>query len=120
PLQGYVSQEFQDSTSGKYHPGVDFAVAIGTPVLSTASGEVTFAGDDPVYGKMVIVQHNDTVSTLYGHNSELLVAPGDAVIAGGRLALSGNSGQSSAPHLHYEIRINGVAIDPGLFLGGVD
>ena len=120
PLQGFVSQEFQDSASGKYHPGIDFAVSVGTPVLSTASGEVVFAGEDPIYGLTVIVQHNDSVVTLYGHNSKLLVAEGDPVIAGGRLALSGNTGQSSAPHLHYEIRIHGKPVNPGRFLGGTD
>ncbi|MCK4573417.1 MAG: M23 family metallopeptidase, partial [candidate division Zixibacteria bacterium] len=82
------------------------------PVLATAAGEVVFAAFDSTYGYMVVVQHNDSVMSIYGHNRELLVEPGSRVLAGSRLALSGNTGKSTAPHLHYEVRVNDEPIDP--------
>lgn len=119
PLKGYVTQWYMDNESGDpKHPGIDMAVAEGSPVLATASGVIRFAGTDPIYGLTVIIQHNDTLSALYGHNSKLLVTQGAPVMAGGRIALSGNTGKSSAPHLHYEIRAHGKPIDPEPFLGG--
>lgn len=120
PLQGFISRDYSDSSEGKFHPGVDVAVGVGTPVLATASGEVVFAGGDVIYGMMVIVEHNDSVKTVYAHNSKVLVSEGQPVIAGMRLALSGNTGVSSAPHVHYEVRIHDKAVDPGLFLAGAD
>lgn len=112
PLQGFLSQGFQPDDDAKYHPGVDIACAKGTPVLATGSGTVQFAGKDETYGWMVVIQHNDSVSTLYGHNDSLLVREGEKVSVGSRIALSGNTGKSTAPHLHYEIRINEKPIDP--------
>ena len=61
---------------------------------------------------MVVLQHNDSTTTVYGHNKELLVEVGDNILAGGRVALSGNTGKSTAPHVHYEVRINNKPIDP--------
>ncbi len=112
PLQGFISQDFDIEDSSHYHPGVDFAVAEGTPVLATGSGEIVFAGFDDFYGYMVVIKHNDSVETIYGHNKELLVKVGDKVLVGSRIALSGNTGNSSAPHLHYELRINENPINP--------
>ena len=112
PIQGFISQDFDINDMNHYHPGIDIACAEGTPVLATASGEVMYADYDSTYGYMVVLNHNDTVSTLYGHNKELLVKPGQQVFAGSRIALSGNTGISTAPHLHYEIRINDEPIDP--------
>jgi murein DD-endopeptidase MepM/ murein hydrolase activator NlpD len=111
PLTGYMTQGFMDD-SAAYHPGVDIAAAIGTPVLVTASGRVAFAGYDSTYGLTLIVEHENDISTLYGHNSELLVNEGHEVLVGSRIALSGNSGVSTAPHLHYEIRENNVPVNP--------
>jgi murein DD-endopeptidase MepM/ murein hydrolase activator NlpD len=81
-------------------------------VLATANGVVEAATTDSVYGLMLILRHNDSMTTLYGHNDSFLVAVGDTVSAGHRLALSGNSGVSSAPHLHYEVRIDNQPINP--------
>ena len=127
PLQGFTTQLYSDSVdtgggsvAGKFHPGIDIAVGVGTPVLATADGVVSFAGTDPVYGLTVIVKHNDSLSTLYGHNSKLLVTEGMPVIAGGRLALSGNTGHSSAPHLHYGVLLHGQPVNPAHFLGDVE
>ncbi len=111
PVTGWITRGYSE-IPGKRHNGVDFAIAIGTPVYSTAFGEVTFAGFDDAYGLMVIVRNNDSIETVYGHNSSLIVKVGDTIFAGHKIALSGNTGQSSAPHLHYEIKINGVAVNP--------
>jgi murein DD-endopeptidase MepM/ murein hydrolase activator NlpD len=115
PAAGWISRSFSDSPERK-HEGLDIALSEGSPVISTASGIVTFAGVDSAYGEMVVVQDNDSIETVYGHNSKLLVQPGDTIFAGQRVALSGNTGISTAPHLHYEIRINKTAVDPTPFL----
>ncbi len=111
PATGWISRGFS-ATPGKKHTGVDLAIPEGTPVYSTAFGEVIFAGWDESYGKMVVVKNGDSLETVYGHTSELMVQVGDTIFAGQRIALSGNTGQSSAPHLHYEIRVNGKEINP--------
>jgi murein DD-endopeptidase MepM/ murein hydrolase activator NlpD len=99
-----------------FHNGCDIACPEGTPVLATAPGAVIFAGDDPVYGKLVILQHGLTgYSTFYGHNRELKVRLGAEVKRGDVVALSGNTGRSSAPHLHYEIRLHGVPLNPAKY-----
>jgi len=112
PLQGFISQDFNVKDNKRYHPGIDIACAEGTPVLATASGTVAFAGFDTTYGYMIVLKNNDSVTTIYGHNKKLLVKEGQQVLAGSRIALSGNTGKSTAPHLHYEIRINDKPIDP--------
>ena len=112
PIAGFVSQDFKAEDGQHYHPGVDIACAEGLPVLATAKGVVMYADFDSTYGYMVVLEHNDTTSTVYGHNKELLVKVGDNILAGGRIALSGNTGKSTAPHVHYELRINNEPIDP--------
>jgi len=95
--------------SGKYffHRGVDIAVPAGTPVEATRSGRVTFAGPDGGYGSTVIIRHENGDSTLYGHNSALAVSVGATVKEGQVIAYSGNSGRSTGPHVHYEVRSGG-------------
>jgi len=112
PIQGFVTQKFNLDDPDRYHPGVDIACAVGTPVLATGSGVVQHISYDSTYGNMVVLRHNDSVTTVYAHNDRILVKPGQKVRVGGRLAESGNSGKSTAPHLHYEVRINGEPIDP--------
>jgi murein DD-endopeptidase MepM/ murein hydrolase activator NlpD len=111
PLRGFMTRGYSDEPED-LHPGVDIAAAIGTPVLATATGKVTYAGYDSTYGLTIIMDHENNISTLYGHNSELLAASGSTVVAGARIALSGNTGKSTAPHLHYEIRENGKSVNP--------
>jgi murein DD-endopeptidase MepM/ murein hydrolase activator NlpD len=111
PATGWISRGFSD-VEGSKHTGIDLAIAEGTPVYATAFGEVTRAGWDDIYGFMVVLRNNDSIETIYGHNSRLLVNPGDTVFAGQELALSGNTGKSSAPHLHYEIRVHGKPTNP--------
>lgn len=111
--RGFVTEEFNPAGG---HLGLDIAVESNTPVLAAADGIVVGAGVDSVYGKYVIVQHDATTLSLYGHNSLNFVADGDLVRKGDILAQSGNSGRSSAPHLHFEIRKNGVPVDPRKYL----
>jgi len=112
PVQGFITQEFEILDDNHYHPGVDIACAVGTPVLATGSGRVLFADFDETYGYMAVIKHSDTISTIYGHNETLLVTEGQGVVVGSRIALSGNTGKSSAPHVHYEIRIHDQPINP--------
>lgn len=111
PATGWITRGFSD-IAGKKHHGVDLAMPEGTPIYATAFGTVTFAGIDAEYGYMIIMRHDDSIETVFGHNSRNLVQEGDTVFAGQRIAFSGNTGQSSAPHLHYEIRVNGKAVNP--------
>jgi murein DD-endopeptidase MepM/ murein hydrolase activator NlpD len=92
--------------SGKlsYHNGYDIAVPVGTQVYPVERGTVYFAGTYKGYGEMVAVDHGNGYLTIYGHNSKLLVKPGDLVQTTTVLALSGSSGRSTGPHLHYELR----------------
>ena len=112
PIAGFISQDFTEDDGEHFHPGVDIACAEGLPVLATAKGVVIYADFDSTYGYMVVLKHNDSMTTVYGHNKELLVKVGDNILAGGRVALSGNTGKSTAPHVHYEVRINNKPIDP--------
>lgn len=111
PATGWISRGFSD-IPGKKHHGVDLAMPEGTPVYATAFGAVTFTGLDPEYGYMIVMQHSDSIETIYGHNSKNQVQVGDTVFAGQRIAFSGNTGKSSAPHLHYEIKVNGKPVNP--------
>ncbi len=111
PATGWISRGFSD-IPGRKHPGVDLAMPEGSPVYATAFGTVTSTDFDDEYGYLIIMRNDDSIETVYGHNKQNLVQVGDTVFAGQRIALSGNTGQSSAPHLHYEIRINGKAVNP--------
>jgi murein DD-endopeptidase MepM/ murein hydrolase activator NlpD len=94
------------------HPGIDIAVPAGTPVRASGGGTVKAAGYDSDYGLFVLLRHPSGYETMYGHASRLIVAEGDDVQAGQVIALSGNSGRSTAPHLHFEIRRDGKSLDP--------
>lgn len=97
---------------GRLHAGTDVGVPIGTTVRASRGGQVITAGWVGGYGNCVIIDHGDGVSTRYGHLSEVLVSVGQYVDQGDQIALSGNTGRSTGPHLHFEIRINGEAVDP--------
>ncbi len=94
------------------HPGIDIAVPAGTPVRAAGGGVVEAAGADSAYGLFVLLRHSGGYETMYGHASRLLVHEGDSVQAGQVIALSGSSGRSTAPHLHFEIRREGKSLDP--------
>jgi murein DD-endopeptidase MepM/ murein hydrolase activator NlpD len=95
-----------------YHTGIDISLPIGSLVVATANGTVTFSGFQVGYGYTVQIRHEGGLSTLYGHLSRPLVHAGQQVAQGQVIALSGNSGISTGPHLHYEIRLNGTPVDP--------
>ncbi|MFQ5702818.1 MAG: peptidoglycan DD-metalloendopeptidase family protein [Gemmatimonadales bacterium] len=99
-------------SSSEVHAGVDIAVAKGTPVRAAGGGVVRRAGKDPEYGLFIELSHPGGYTSMYGHASRLLVTEGDAVATGQVVALSGSTGHSTAPHLHFEVRHNGVSVDP--------
>lgn len=98
------------------HQGVDWAIAKGSAVVASSGGVVTKAGWAKGYGYVVYIKHPDGKETRYGHLSKVLVSPGQSVKQGEKIALSGNSGVSTGPHLHFEIRINGQAVNPLKYL----
>ncbi|MFC6668890.1 M23 family metallopeptidase [Marinobacterium aestuariivivens] len=98
------------------HNGIDFAASRGTPVYATADGIVEFSGRQSGFGKLVILQHNFGFKTYYAHLDKLSVKAGELVAKGDLIAHSGNSGRSTGPHLHYEVRRLYSAIDPAPFL----
>lgn len=98
------------------HSGMDFRSAIGSPVEATGTGKVVHAGWNGGYGRMVEIDHGDGLTTRFAHMSEVLVSVGQTVNAGDLLGKSGNSGRSTGPHLHYEVRKNGEAVNPLPFI----
>lgn len=97
----------------KYHSGADLAAEQGTPIVACQSGTVVYAGWIDGYGNAVIIDHGAGVTSLYGHNSELLVSAGQKVSQGDQIALCGSTGNSTGPHCHWEVRINDHPVDPG-------
>jgi murein DD-endopeptidase MepM/ murein hydrolase activator NlpD len=98
------------------HTGIDFRGDTGEPIHATAAGTVTIAGLSGGYGKMVEIDHGNGLMTRYGHLSEIDVAAGDTVRAGSIVGKLGSTGRSTGPHLHYEVRVKGEAVDPQKFL----
>ena len=109
--RGFITQSLLAGDEGG-HPGIDIAVASGSYVRAAGGGEVIEAGDDSVYGRFVLIDHGDGLWSRYGHALYLVVTRGQKVRRGEVIALSGSTGQSTAPHLHFEILNNGRAIDP--------
>jgi murein DD-endopeptidase MepM/ murein hydrolase activator NlpD len=102
----------EGATSEEVHPGIDLAVPEGSDVRASGGGVVERAGTDSSYGLFVLLQHPSGYQTMYGHLSRILVSRGDTVAAGRVIALSGSTGRSTAPHLHFEVRLRGRSIDP--------
>lgn len=102
--------------TNKYHSGIDIAVPTGTPVLAADTGVVLIAGWRGGYGYLVAIDHGRGISTFYGHNSSLLVKEGDVVVKGQRVALSGSTGLSTGPHVHFEVRVKGDPVNPRPYL----
>lgn len=100
----------------KFHRGIDFGAAKGTPIYAVDAGRVVFAGDKDGYGKAVVIQHQGSLSTLYGHASQLYVRQGQQVVRGQMIAAVGSTGFSTGPHLHFEVHVNGVAQNPRPYL----
>ncbi|WP_281283430.1 M23 family metallopeptidase [Palleronia caenipelagi] len=101
---------------GRMHNGTDFAGAHGTPIYSTADGVITFAGRQSGYGNIVKIQHEFGIETRYAHLSRIRVKVGQRVSRGDRIGDMGNTGRSTGTHLHYEVRVNGRAVNPMTFI----
>lgn len=110
---GFITRGLVDNGgSDEPHPGVDVAVAVGTLVRASGGGTVAQSGEDAEYGKFVLIDHPSGYQTMYGHLSRAVVQRGLRVDPGTVIGRSGNSGRSTAPHLHFEIRRGGSSIDP--------
>lgn len=109
---GFGKRSAPKKGASTYHKGVDWATPVGTSVVASSSGVVTRAGWGSGYGYCVYIRHSDGKETRYGHLSKVLVSTGQTVSQGQRIALSGNTGVSTGPHLHFEILINGSQVNP--------
>ena len=117
PVEGYVSKEFYEKEAGgKAHPGLDLVAPYGAPIHAAGRGKVVETSYDEWLGNYVVIDHGFGYSTLYAHNQRLLVRSGQEVERGQVIALLGNTGRSSAPHLHFEIRVDGRPVDPRQYL----
>lgn len=101
---------------GEFHAGIDLGVPVGTPVRAARAGKVIYAGPSSGYGLRVDLDHGGGVVTRYAHLSRIDVPLGRDVAAGSTFALSGNTGHSTGPHLHFELRLGGRAVDPSPYL----
>ncbi|MEE9331420.1 MAG: M23 family metallopeptidase [Methylophilaceae bacterium] len=99
-----------------FHEGLDFTARSGTPIRAAADGIVTTSSNTSAYGNLIKLSHGAGLETRYAHASKLLVKTGERVVKGQKIALVGSTGRSTGPHLHYEIRLNGHALDPRKYL----
>ncbi len=121
PVPGYISSKYgyrNHPKSGRrqLHTGVDISTRVGTDVLATAEGIVTFSGRTRNSGNVVVIEHGHDFSTAYAHNKENLVQVGDRIQRGEVIALAGSTGRSTGPHVHYEIWKNGRHMNPSKYL----
>ncbi|HEU4697898.1 MAG TPA: M23 family metallopeptidase [Gemmatimonadales bacterium] len=118
PTQGWLSSEFSRSRfhpilhTARAHEGIDVSAPMGTPILAPGAGVVRQAGRQTGYGLAVTIDHGYGIETKFAHASKLLVRPGQRVKRGTPIALVGNSGLSTGPHLHYEVHVNGRPVNP--------
>jgi murein DD-endopeptidase MepM/ murein hydrolase activator NlpD len=113
---GYGWRRHPTSGKSRMHDGMDFASSVGTPVYATAEGVVTFAGWAGGYGRVIKIQHALGFETRYAHLSKFGVKKGQRVSRGDRIGDMGNSGRSTGPHVHYEIRIGGKSVNPMTYI----
>jgi murein DD-endopeptidase MepM/ murein hydrolase activator NlpD len=121
PVRGPVNSEFGRrlspwSRTPEFHAGIDIRAERGTPIQAPAAGTVEFAGPHAEYGLAVILDHGNDIRSIYGHLSRIAVQVGKRVDRGTDLGLTGNTGRSSGPHLHYEILVKGHAVNPRAYL----
>jgi murein DD-endopeptidase MepM/ murein hydrolase activator NlpD len=120
-VEGFIGSGFgmrTDPFTGEYtmHTGIDFAAPVGTPIFAAAGGVVGSAEQHPQFGNTVTIDHGNGLSTLYAHASRLIVKVGDIVRKGEQIALVGTTGRSTGPHLHFEVHVNGSAVNPAKYL----
>ena len=111
PVQGVLTS-YYGWRWGRMHEGIDIAVPNGTPVVASAAGTVIVAGWTGGYGNLVVIDHGGGIATAYAHNTSVAVGSGQQVAQGQLIAYSGNTGNSTGPHVHFEVRVNGGAVDP--------
>jgi murein DD-endopeptidase MepM/ murein hydrolase activator NlpD len=121
PTKGWLSSGFGYRISPftglrEFHKGFDISSREGTPVIATADGVVTFVGKNGLYGNMIKIDHGHGMMTRYGHLEKMLKKRGDAVKRGDVIALMGNTGRSTGPHLHYEVFLNGLPVNPKKYI----
>src|SRR5690554_1029633 len=121
PASGRISSPFgwrvhPILNNRRFHSGIDIAIPTGTPVKAADGGRVLMSGWNGGYGYFIAVDHGSGISTAYAHNSRLLVQENDLVVKGETIALSGSTGWSTGPHLHFEVRENGAPVDPMKYL----
>jgi murein DD-endopeptidase MepM/ murein hydrolase activator NlpD len=121
PVEGRVGSSFGQridpfNGEGAFHEGIDLEAPLGTPVRAAADGDVTVAGMNAGYGREIMLDHGHDVVTLYGHLSAMAVAVGQHVIRGQVIGFVGQSGRATGPHLHYEVRVHKVAVNPHKYL----
>ncbi len=117
PVRGWITSPFGNRTSPfsgilKFHEGLDIAAQTGTPVMAPADGVIIKAGFSTGYGNMVEISHGYGIKTIFAHNSRLNVKAGQRVRRGDVISYVGDSGSSTGPHLHYEVRLNGLPVNP--------
>ncbi len=112
PASGPITGVFGEQRPGHIHAGVDFAIPVGTPLHAADGGKVVIAGWTGGYGNYTCIQHSASLSTCYAHQSAFKVSVGDQVTKGQIIGLSGNTGNSTGPHLHFEVRVNGSPVNP--------
>ena len=121
PTTGWLSSAFGYRISPftglkEFHRGIDIATRMGTPIIAPADGIVTSTRKNGGLGKCLVINHGHGMVTRYGHLKEYLVKPGTRVKRGDKIALVGNTGRSTAPHLHYEVHLNGIAVNPTKYI----
>lgn len=121
PTKGWITSYYGPRTSPysgrlKMHEGLDIGAQIGTNIVAPADGVITFSGHRPGFGNFVQIDHGYGLETIYGHAQTLRVRNGQKVQRGNLIAQVGNTGLSTGPHVHYEVRVNGIAVDPLYFI----
>ena len=115
PVQGVLTSTF-GMRWGRMHEGIDIGAAQGTPIYAAAGGTVNYAGWEGGYGNLTVIDHGNGLATAYGHQSQLAVSSGQTVSRGQVIGYVGSTGHSTGPHLHFEVRVNGVPNDPLSYL----
>lgn len=121
PVKGWITSGFgyrQSPFTGKreFHKGLDIANRKGTKIMAAADGVVTFVGPRGLFGNLMIIDHGHGITTRYAHLEKTFCNKGDRVVRGKTIALMGNTGRSTGAHLHYEVRLNGVPVDPSKYI----
>ncbi len=117
PASGWISRGYLlEGGAGGSHHGIDIAASKGTPVRAALEGRVMAAGWDDIYGNLIVIEHSDSLTTIYGHNEKIWVKEGEYVTKGQVIASVGSTGRSTAPHLHFEILLDDKPVDPQLYV----